>query len=150
MEITFILNILIDVCTIFAVWQLSKLPPPRIILKTKTVMPVIKPLKIAPDLEKYYRICKIAEKTADRAFSMASSANLGVVALQQALRVPRLMTKQQGLQNKTAKSAVNELFGGELDPAKFDWLYPALNEEERDVIDKARDHLEKHPMENGK
>lgn len=83
---------------------------------------------------------KIAEKTADRAFNMASSANLGVVALQKALAVPRLMTKQQGLQNKFAKNEVDKLFNGE---GTFDWLRPILSDEELEIIDKAEELKER-------
>lgn len=82
----------------------------------------------------------IAEKTADRAFNMASSANLGVVALQKALAVPRLMTKQQGLQNKFAKNEVDKLFNGE---GTFDWLRPILSDEELEIIDKAEELKER-------
>lgn len=87
-----------------------------------------------------YIKAKIAEKTADRAFNMASSANLGVVALQKALAVPRLMTKQQGLQNKFAKNEVDKLFNGE---GTFDWLRPILSDEELEIIDKAEELKER-------
>lgn len=75
---------------------------------------------------------KIAEKMADRAFNMASTANLGVVALQKALAQPRLLTKPQVTQNQVASEGVNRLFntGG-----SFDWLKPILSDEDLEVIE---------------
>lgn len=102
---------------------------------------LVKQIKIINGkLEKYWIKAKIAEKTADRAFNMASSANLGVVALQKALAVPRMMTKQQGLQNKFAKQEVDKLFTGE---GTFDWLRPLMSDEELEIIDKAEELQQK-------
>ena len=78
----------------------------------------------------------IAEKMADRAFNMASSANLGVVALQKALVVPRLMTKPQAKQNELAKNDVDKIFSSD---GKFDWLRPILSDEDLDILDKAEE-----------
>lgn len=80
-----------------------------------------------------YLSSKIAEKMAERAFNMASSANLGVVALQKSLQVPRIATKQQTLQNQLAKDNVDKLFSSK---GTFDWLRPILSEEELEVLDK--------------
>ena len=82
----------------------------------------------------------LAEKMADRAFNMASTANLGVVALQKSLAVPKIMTKQQTQQNQLAKDGVDKLFSG---VGGFDWLRPLLSEEELDILDKAEQHKEK-------
>lgn len=75
---------------------------------------------------------KIAEKMAERAFNLASSANLGVVALQKALVIPRLLTKQQVKQNQLAKKQVDELFSSE---GSFDWLRPILSDEDNEILD---------------
>jgi hypothetical protein len=77
---------------------------------------------------------------ADRAFNMASTANLGVVALQKSLALPKIMTKQQAQQNQLAKEGVDKLFSG---VGGFDWLRPLLSEEELDILDKAEQHKEK-------
>jgi hypothetical protein len=82
----------------------------------------------------------LAEKMADRAFNMASTANLGVVALQKSLAVPRSIVKKQAQQNVLAKENVDKLFSG---VGGFDWLRPLLSEEELDIIDKAEEHTEK-------
>jgi hypothetical protein len=138
----FTLNTLINLCLIAAVYSLSKRK--RSVL-TRYVTPTIKPTLIAKDLDKYYTASKIAEKMADRAFNMASTANLGVIALQKALAVPRLMTKQQLTRNELAKQSVDKLFdngGG------YDWLRPILSDEELDVLDKAEEHNQKYNVKD--
>lgn len=87
----------------------------------------------------------IAEKMADRAFNMASSANLGVVALQKALAVPRLMTKAQVQQNQLAKKGVDKLF---TTSGNFDWLKPVLSDEELDLLEAAERTQAKADMDN--
>lgn len=127
------LNILIDICIIFAIWKTHKRRP-RVTIK--------RPI-IAKDLDKYYRVAKLAEKFAERAFSLASTANLGVVALQKSLQVPRIMNKNQANRNQLAKKQVDELFesgGG------FEWLRPVLSDEENELIDQAIEYSEKQQM----
>ena len=85
---------------------------------------------------------KLAEKMADRAFNMASSANLGVIALQKSLAQPRLMTKHQTVRNELAKNEVDKLFTTE---GSFDFLRPILSDEENDLLDE----MEKHNAKNG-
>ena len=87
-----------------------------------------------------YISAKIAEKTADRAFNMASSANLGVIALQKSLATPRLLTKTQATRNGLAKKEVDELFSNN---GPLDWLYPVASDEEREVLDKIREEKDK-------
>lgn len=82
----------------------------------------------------------IAEKMAERAFNMASTANLGVVALQKSLAVPRLMSKKQLNQNELAKDQVNGLFSNQVDGSGFDWLRPILSDKENDILDKVSEH----------
>lgn len=126
---TFTLSILINLCLIFAVWRVAKRKP---IAVTRYAKPIIKTTLIAEDLQKYYIVAKMAEKTADRAFNLASSANLGVIALQKSLAVPRIMTKTQATQNRLAKQTVDELF---TTGDKFDFLRPILSDEELNVLD---------------
>lgn len=94
--------------------------------------------------EQHWRKVAIAEKMAERAFNMASSANLGVVALQKALQVPRVMNKAQLDQNGLAKRQVDELFSGE---TGFDWLRPILSNDENEILDKIEE--EKRRKMNG-
>lgn len=144
----FTLTILIDVCLIFAVWGLLK--------KNQEIEDYLDNMNIAYNeswirieekfsytlkknlgrLDKIQVQSKIAEKMADRAFNMASSANLGVVALQKALATPRLMTKPQVTKNQLAKNEVDKLFTTE---GNFDWLRPILSDEELEILDKAED-----------
>lgn len=90
---------------------------------------------------------KLAEKMADRAFNMASSANVGIVTLQKALAIPRLMTKKQAVQNEVAKNGVDKLFtsGG-----SFDYLRPILSDEENDLLDEAEALHNKEIMNGSK
>ncbi len=94
--------------------------------------------KIGGKLDKMYTRAVIAEKMAERAFNMASSSNLGVVALQKALALPRLMTKPQVKQNELAKNSVDKIFSSD---GKFDWLRPILSEEDLDILDKAEEEF---------
>ena len=138
----FTLNILIDLCLIYAIWVLSK-------QRTKTVFPVTHIYRVDKrflgKLEKAQIRASIAEKMADRAFNMASTANLGVVALQRALAVPRLLNKAQVQSNQLAKNGVDKLFntsGG------FDWLKPILSDEELDILEEAEKLKNKTDMED--
>ena len=74
----------------------------------------------------------IAEKTAEKAFSLASASSLGVMALQKSLAVPRPLTKTQLVQNELAKKQVDGLFSQE---GSFDWIRPLLSEEENAILD---------------
>jgi hypothetical protein len=92
------------------------------------------------------RKAAIAEKTADRAFNMASSANLGVIALQKALAVPRLLTKEQGQRNELAKQNIDALFSGS---DALDFLKPIATEDELLAIEKIQEDKRKQ-MLNGR
>ena len=85
----------------------------------------------------------VAEKMADRAFNMASSATIGVVALQKALTVPRLLTKQQGQINQLAKDEIDELFKVK---GAQEWLKPLMSDEELDILEKAEAEAERQRM----
>lgn len=93
---------------------------------------------------KMYISAKIAEKTAERAFNLASSANLGVIALQKSLVVPRVITRTQATQNQLAKKTIDELFSGNDDI--LDFLRPTATDDELEVIDKIQDERRKAAM----
>jgi hypothetical protein len=83
----------------------------------------------------------IAEKLADRAFNLASTANLGVVAIQKTLVTrPRFLSKEQMTKNELAKKDVDTLFGKS---SSFDWLRPILSDEEQDLLDQVEAHAQK-------
>lgn len=86
----------------------------------------------------------VATKTAERAFSLASSANIACMALQRTLSVrPTWVSKQQMLKNEVAQKEVEEVIGGKKmtgDMSDFEWLYPVLNDEERQIVDNAIEH----------
>lgn len=90
---------------------------------------------------------KLAEKMADRAFNMASSANVGIAILQKALAVPRLMTKAQGVRNEVAKNGIDKLLTTE---GNMDWLRPILSDEENDLLDEAEALRNKQIMNGSK
>lgn len=91
-------------------------------------------------LEKAIRRAAVAEKLADRAFSLASTASLGVLALQKTLAVrPRIVSEDQRKRNELAKAKLDELFGNS---GGFEWFRPILSDEELDVLDKAQAHLD--------
>jgi hypothetical protein len=87
---------------------------------------------------------KLAEKLADRAFSLASSANLGLVALSRTLAVrPVYASKKQMVKNELAQKQTEEAIFGvkkpeEVDYSQVDWMYAALDDEEREIVDSAR------------
>ncbi len=87
----------------------------------------------------------IATKMADRAFNMASSANLGVVALQKALATPRLINRGQSKLNELAKNSVDELF---VTQGEFDWLKPLLNDNDLDLLEEIEQKKLKDQMKS--
>lgn len=98
-------------------------------------------------IEGAIRKAAIAEKMADRAFNMASSANLGVIALQKALAVPRLLTKEQGQRNELAKQNIDALFSG---GDALDFLKPIATEEELLAIEKIQEDKRKQMLNGNK
>ena len=137
----FILNTFINLVLIFVCWRLA-------IRKHGTTV------------QKFYYVDKaacakidkalirgaIAEKFAERAFSLASSANIGVVALQKTLQTrPRVPSRENLLRNELAKREVDSLFQPS---GSFDWLRPILSDEENDLLDQVEEHQKKHG--NGK
>lgn len=132
----FTLSIIINLCLIFAVWRISK-KEPKVLSFTREIT---NDRQLRGKLDKMYIRSVIAEKMAERAFNMASSSSLGVIALQKALVVPRLMTKQQGKQNELAKNEVDKIFTAN---GNFDWLRPILSDEDLDILDKAEEDFRK-------
>lgn len=131
-----------QLCIIFAVWRISKKRPVE-----NVHFRYLKNRKLEGKLDKYYLTAKLAEKMADRAFNMASSANVGIVTLQKALAVPRLMTKKQGTQNEVAKNGIDKLFTKE---GNMEWLRPILSDEENDLLDEAEALRNKEIMNGSK
>jgi len=143
------MNILIDLCLIFALWRFYREEPRRTVVKQKHVYPVVRECisnKLKGEISG--TLCKvaIAEKFAERAFSLASTANLSCMYLQKSLATrPAFVSHQKQLQNEVIQAEVQKAVGGTTqDMAGFDWLYPCLSEEERDLIDKALDHSAKY------
>ena len=156
----FIMNIIIDLCLIFAIWKLSRRNCcyDSALIQNKIFWRQIRRLEglIKSRVRNGMKVvtennrgavmkAKLAEKLADRAFNMASAANLGVVALQKSLAVrSRYVSKEQSLKNEVAKKEVDNLFSNS---NGFDWLRPILSDEELDVLDKAEDHARKFQNE---
>ena len=140
----FILNSLINVCLVVAIWKLSRRKPKE--TKETIVVNRVSPMKeLFGKMDKMYIRSVLAEKLADRAFNMASSANLGVIALQKSLQVPRILNKQQGLKNQLAKNDVDKLFSSS---GTFDYLRPILSDEENDLLDDLEQQKFKADMSN--
>jgi len=146
--VIFTLTILIDLLLIFAVWRTSKIKAivrhPAFFHDTKYIT---NDKETRGKLDKIHIECKIAEKMADRAFNMASSANLGVIALQKALAVPRLLTKEQGQRNELAKQNIDALFSG---GDALDFLKPIATEEELLAIEKIQEDKRKQMLNGNK
>ena len=127
------MDILIDTLTslinIILIWAVSRKPQVKYI--TNYIPNKLDP-KIRGELKAIHISSKIAEKFAERSFNLASSANLGVMALQKSLATPRIMTSQQSVKNQLAKKEIDKMFttdGG------FDFLRPILSDEELDILD---------------
>lgn len=134
----FTLNILINLCLIFAIWRLSKRRSfERIVVR------VVEDKKTLGKLDQAQIKAAIAEKMADRAFSMASSANLGIVALQKALVAPRLITKPQLINNQLAKKGVDQLFSID---NEIEFMRPLMTDDEIEVYEKMKKEKEKAAM----
>lgn len=164
--LTFLIEAFIQCCIIFAVWQCRRDLRTHSNRLTSFVTWVhgahsnalnvifdkidARANKLAKELDSSVGIAqkiqidsRVATKMADRAFNMASSATLGVVALQKALAVPRLLTKQQGQMNQLAKNEIDELFKVK---GAQDWLRPLMSDEELDILDKAEAEAERQRM----
>jgi hypothetical protein len=128
--VIYMMDFLINVCLIFAVW--------RIQASIKGEMRKAR--------DELFVEAKVTEKLSSRAFNLANSATLGVVALQKALAVPRVLTKEQGELNAVAKEEVDELFkvGGTME-----WMKPLMSEDELDAYEKAQALAEAEKL-NGK
>lgn len=136
-----LLTSLIDLALLFMCYRLSRR---RTVNVNLTPQGSEIPKKLLGKLNRVEIQSKLAEKMADRAFNMASSANIGIVSLQKALVVPRLMTKQQTQQNQVASKGVEKIFSS---GGNFDWLRPILSDDELEILDKAEE--EKNRQENG-
>lgn len=87
---------------------------------------------------------RIATKLAERAFNLASTANVGNAILAKTLQSrPRLKTKEQLLKNDLAQKKLDDLLGGD----EYDFLRSVMSDEENDLLDQVKQHTTKH---NGK
>ena len=89
---------------------------------------------------------KVAEKTADRAFTMASSANVATGIVQRALssRGP-VLTKTQEFKDHIARKKLEDLFGKD----EMEFLKPLLSEEELELLEEAQEKMRKAEL-NGR
>ncbi len=83
---------------------------------------------------------RISEKLAERAFTLASSANVGVSIVSSALGTrPKPLTKEQLLQNEVATEKLKDLFGQD----EAEYLKPLLDDEEVELLESAQKQYEK-------
>lgn len=136
------LIILISLCLVWVAEkqrvQISRLARPTLPANP----PKVDYSKINGKLEQVYRKAAIAEKLAERSFNIASSATLGVIALQKTLAVPRIASKPMLQRNLLAKNEIDKLFTTE---GSYDFLRSELSEEELEVLDK----LEEQKLKDG-
>ena len=87
------------------------------------------------EFDSHYIKLKLAEKLADRAFSMASSANVALVAISKAVAIkpPRFSRKEMSADQVLARK-VQAITGAELG----EWLAPVLSSEELDILEQAK------------
>lgn len=89
---------------------------------------------------------KVSEKTADRAFTMASSANVANGIIQRAMYSrPSQLTKSQEVKDQVARKKLEELLGKD----EVEFLKPLLSEEELDLLEQAQETMRKAEL-NGK
>lgn len=136
------LNILIDLALIVAVFSTYRTRS-RETFYTQKIYHL--PKRALGRIEQVARRAAIAEKMGERAFNLASSATIGVVALQKSLATPRLLTKTQVTQNLLAKTEIDRLFTKDGD---MEWLKPVLSDEELDILEKAEEHQAKFGQGN--
>ena len=104
--------------------------------------------KLYGEIEQVKIKVKVSEKLSDRAFSLASSANLGLMAVQRTLVVrPAYASKKQMIKNELAQQQVTEAIVGikkpeDIDYSEVDWMYAALDDDERELVDRAREMAE--------
>jgi hypothetical protein len=132
-----LLNAWTQLCLIYVCFKLNQR---RLTLPPQTIKFEYEDKKLRGILSKVQIDSKIAEKFAERAFNLASAANLGIVALQKSLATPRIMTKEQVVKNTLAKEQIDELFTG---GGSMDWLRPILSDEELEILDKAEEERNK-------
>lgn len=119
------LNILVFLILILCIDRLRR-------KETKIITKIVKDDRAIGKAEQALIKAKIAELFAERAFNMASTANLGVIALQKTLHIPKIVDRQQTLKNKYAKAEVDKLFttnGG------FEFLKPILDDDELELLE---------------
>lgn len=89
---------------------------------------------------------KVSEKTADRAFTMASSANVASGILQRALsQRPYPLSKEQQAKDQVARKKLEDLFGND----EIEFLKPLLSDDELELLEEAREKMRRAEL-NGK
>lgn len=97
--------------------------------------------KLLGKQEQAVRRSSVAEALAKRAFSMASTAAIGLGILQKTLIAkPIFLTEDQKKRNAMAKKKLAELFGTE----EYSYLEPILEDEDLDILEKAHEHAMKY------
>ena len=96
-------------------------------------------------INKFKIKAKVSQVLAERAFNMASSSNVALMHLQRTLQVrPAYVPRKKQVENEGIQEDVMESLGGSSSYEGFDWLYPILNDEEREIVDNARDFNAKY------
>lgn len=106
----------------------------RIIIEQK-ITPVSYDMKrLEGRFNKVLIASKVSEKTANRAFALASSANVGIGVLSKTLTSrPKIVGKTQIVKDQAAKAALGDIFGGE----ESEWLKPLLTDDEIELLEEA-------------
>jgi hypothetical protein len=92
---------------------------------------------------------KIATKTADRAFNLASSANIGNAIIAKTLQSrPRTPTRENLLENDLVKKKIEDQFnnGGDF----FDYLRPTLSNDEIEALETIQERAARKGPLNGR
>ena len=159
----FTLNILIDLCLIWVAWKNYK----RIKFMESLSMsyaldidsheysikhllkrvPKVDYSKINGQLEKAQRRAAIAEKLAERAFSLANTATLGVVSLSKTLPVRHRYANKEDLKtNELAKDAISSAYqrewGVKLEP-ELHTYDEFLDDSEKEILKNAQNYDQK-------
>ncbi len=91
-------------------------------------------------MDKVMLSAKLADKMAERAFTLASSANVASAILQRNLSGrSRIISSQQGTKDELAKKQLRELFGKD----EMEFLKPILTDEEIELYEEAKRQTEK-------
>jgi hypothetical protein len=83
---------------------------------------------------------RIAEKMAERAFTLSSSANVATSILSKSLGTrPKFISKEQLVKDEVVKEQLADLFGKD----EAEYLKPLLDDDEVELLEQARKQYEK-------